>query len=116
VARDLTGLLEMMQQLVNGMNESKRPFLIDVLVTRNAEIVGQVSSCDRMSEVGSLRRIRGKITILDVKLTTTEQHDGSSKAYIRKMEIIGSSSSLDSWKACVLLSLELSMPLITSIS
>jgi DNA polymerase/3'-5' exonuclease PolX len=70
----------MMQQLVNGMNESKRPFLLDVLVTRNAEIVGQVSSCDRMSEVGSLRRIRGKITTLDVKLTTTEQHDGSSKA------------------------------------
>ena len=70
-----------MQQLVNGMNESKRPFLlIDVLVTRNAEIIGQVSNCDRMSEVGSLRRIRGRTITLDVKLTTTEQHDGSSKA------------------------------------
>jgi DNA polymerase/3'-5' exonuclease PolX len=70
----------MMQQLVKGMNESKRQFLLDLLVTSNAEIVGQVNSCDRMSEVGSLRRIRGKIIILDVKLTTTEQHDGSSKA------------------------------------
>jgi hypothetical protein len=38
VARNLIGLLEMMQQLVNGMNVSKRPFIpIDVL-TRNAEI------------------------------------------------------------------------------
>jgi hypothetical protein len=62
------------------MNESKHPLLIDVLVTRNAEIVRQVSSCDRMSEVGSLRWIRGRITTLDVKLTTTEQHGGSSKA------------------------------------
>jgi hypothetical protein len=35
----LTGLLEMMQKIVNGMNESKRPFLIDVSVTRNADIV-----------------------------------------------------------------------------
>jgi hypothetical protein len=69
----------MMQQLVNGMNESKRPFLIDVLVTRNTEVFGQVNNCDGMSEVGSLRRIRGKITTSDVTLTTTEQHGGLSK-------------------------------------
>jgi hypothetical protein len=68
----------MMQQLVNGMNESKRPFLIDVL-TRNAEIclTGQ-----------QLRRdVRSWLSLPDLwknyNFGRETHHDGTARWFIQ---------------------------------
>ena len=73
-------ILEMMQQLASDANRSRRQFLLMLPpFTKNAETTEQVTSCDGTFENGSHRRIHGRTTILDVKLTMMEQPGGSSK-------------------------------------
>jgi hypothetical protein len=74
-------ILEMIQQLASDANRSRRQFLLMLPpFTKNAETTTeQVTSCDGTFENGSHRRIHGRTTTLDVKLTMMEQPGGSLK-------------------------------------
>jgi hypothetical protein len=63
--------------MASEMNKSKRQIVLKLaLLTGITEIVWQVTSYSAMFEVGSLRLIRGKITILPVDCDTQEQQRG----------------------------------------
>ena len=63
--------------MASEMNKSKRQIVLKLaLLTGITEIVWQVTSYSAMFEVGSLRLIHGKTTILPVDCDTVEQQRG----------------------------------------
>ena len=66
-----------MQEITSEMNKLKRQIFRELaLLTGVTDIVWQVTSFRTMFEVGSLRLIHGKITILPVDRDTPEQQRG----------------------------------------